>query len=230
MSGMGTDTMTRPAVLILLGPPGAGKGTQARMLQDRFGLVQLSTGDLLRAAVAAGTEAGRAAKAVMEAGDLVSDEIVLAILRDRLAEPDTSKGVILDGFPRTTVQAQALDDLLAQNEQRINAAISLEVDDAEMVTRVAGRYTCGSCGEGYHDTYKVPAVAGTCDKCGGTDMKRRADDNAATVGQRLAAYHAQTAPLIAYYEEKGTLQRIDAMGEIAEIAEGLSAIVQKAVA
>ena len=230
MSGMGTDTMTRPAVLILLGPPGAGKGTQARMLQDRFGLVQLSTGDLLRAAVAAGTEAGRAAKAVMEAGDLVSDEIVLAILRDRLAEPDTSKGVILDGFPRTTVQAQALDDLLAQNGQRINAAISLEVDDTEMVTRVAGRYTCGSCGEGYHDTYKVPAVAGSCDKCGGTEMKRRADDNAATVGQRLAAYHAQTAPLIAYYEEQGNLQRIDAMGEISEIAEGLSVIVQKAVA
>jgi adenylate kinase len=227
---MGTDTMTRPAVLILLGPPGAGKGTQARMLEERFGLVQLSTGDLLRAAVAAGTDAGKAAKAVMEAGDLVSDEIVLAILKDRLAEPDTAKGVILDGFPRTTVQARALDDLLAQSGQRINAAISLEVDDAEMVTRVAGRYTCGACGEGYHDQYKVPAVAGTCDKCGGTDMKRRADDNAATVGQRLAAYHAQTAPLIAYYEEQGNLQRIDAMGEIAAIAEGLSAIVQRAVA
>jgi adenylate kinase len=227
---MDSQTLTRPAVLILLGPPGAGKGTQARMLQDSFGLVQLSTGDLLRAAVAAGTDAGKAAKAVMEAGDLVSDEIVLAILQDRLAEPDTAKGVILDGFPRTTVQAKALDDLLAQSGQRINAAISLEVDDAEMVTRVAGRYTCGTCGEGYHDHYKVPAVAGTCDKCGGTEMKRRADDNAATVGQRLAAYHAQTAPLIAYYEEQGNLQRIDAMGEISAIAEGLSAIVQKAVA
>ncbi|HEY9022258.1 MAG TPA: adenylate kinase [Paracoccaceae bacterium] len=227
---MDSQTLTRPAVLILLGPPGAGKGTQARMLQDRFGLVQLSTGDLLRAAVAAGTDAGRAAKAVMEAGDLVSDAIVLAILKDRLAEPDTARGVILDGFPRTTVQAQALDDLLAQSGQRINAAISLEVDDAEMVARVAGRYTCATCGEGYHDHYKRPAVAGTCDKCGGTQMTRRADDNAATVGQRLTAYHAQTAPLIAYYEEQGTLQRIDAMGAIAEIAEGLSAIVQKAVA
>jgi adenylate kinase len=227
---MGTDTMTRPAVLILLGPPGAGKGTQARMLQDRFGLVQLSTGDLLRAAVAAGTDAGRAAQAVMQAGGLVSDDIVLAILSDRLAEPDTSKGVILDGFPRTTGQAQALDALLAQSGQRINAAISLEVDDAEMVARVAGRYTCGTCGEGYHDSYKTPAVAGVCDKCGGTSMTRRADDNAATVGQRLAAYHAQTAPLITYYEEKGNLQRIDAMGEIAQIAEGLSAIVEKAVA
>ncbi|OZB14487.1 MAG: adenylate kinase [Rhodobacterales bacterium 34-62-10] len=227
---MDSQTLTRPAVLILLGPPGAGKGTQARMLQDRFGLVQLSTGDLLRAAVAAGTDAGRAAKAVMEAGALVSDDIVLAILSDRLAEPDTARGVILDGFPRTTVQAQALDDLLAQSGQRINAAISLEVDDAEMVARVAGRYTCATCGEGYHDHYKRPAVAGTCDKCGGTQMTRRADDNAATVGQRLTAYHAQTAPLIAYYEEQGTLQRIDAMGAIAEIAEGLSAIVQKAVA
>jgi adenylate kinase len=227
---MGADTMTRPAVLILLGPPGAGKGTQARMLQDRFGLVQLSTGDLLRAAVAAGTEAGRTAQSVMAAGGLVGDDIVLAILKDRLAEPDTTKGVILDGFPRTNVQAQALDALLAESGQRINAAISLEVDDAEMVARVAGRYTCGSCGEGYHDHYKTPAVAGTCDKCGGTDMKRRADDNAATVGQRLGAYHAQTAPLIAYYEEQGTLQRIDAMGEIGQIAEGLSAIVQKAVA
>jgi adenylate kinase len=227
---MDSQTLTRPAVLILLGPPGAGKGTQARMLQDRFGLVQLSTGDLLRAAVAAGTDAGRAAKAVMEAGDLVSDAIVLAILSDRLAEPDTARGVILDGFPRTTVQAQALDDLLAQSGQRINAAISLEVDDAEMVARVAGRYTCATCGEGYHDHYKRPAVAGTCDKCGGTQMTRRADDNAATVGQRLTAYHAQTAPLIAYYEEQGTLQRIDAMGAIAEIAEGLSAIVQRAVA
>ena len=227
---MGTDTMTRPAVLILLGPPGAGKGTQARMLEERFGLVQLSTGDLLRAAVAEGTEAGRAAQSVMAAGGLVSDEIVLAILRDRLAAPDTAKGVILDGFPRTAGQAKALDDLLAQSGQRINAAISLEVDDAEMVNRVAGRYTCGTCGEGYHDHYKVPAVAGTCDKCGGTDMKRRADDNAATVGQRLAAYHAQTAPLIAYYEEQGNLTRIDAMGEIGAIAEGLSAIVERAVA
>ena len=227
---MESQTMTRHAVLILLGPPGAGKGTQARMLQDRFGLVQLSTGDLLRAAVAAGTDAGRAAKAVMAAGDLVSDEIVLAILKDRLAEPDTANGVILDGFPRTAGQAKALDDLLAQSGQRINAAISLEVDDAEMVTRVAGRYTCGTCGEGYHDHYKTPAIAGTCDKCGGTHMTRRADDNAATVGQRLTAYHAQTAPLIAYYEEQGNLQRIDAMGEIAQIAEGLSAIVGQAVA
>lgn len=218
-----------PAVLILLGPPGAGKGTQARVLEEKFGLVQLSTGDLLRAAVAAGTDAGRAAKAVMEAGELVSDDIVIAILRDRLAEPDCAKGVILDGFPRTTVQAEALDTLLASTGQKINAAISLDVDDAAMVTRISGRYTCGACGEGYHDTFKKPAKEGVCDKCGGADFKRRADDNAETVASRLEAYHAQTAPLIAYYENKEVLQRIDAMGEIDAIAEGLAAIVTKAM-
>lgn len=219
-----------PAVLILLGPPGAGKGTQARVLEEKFGLVQLSTGDLLRAAVAAGTEAGKAAKAVMEAGDLVSDDIVIAILRDRLAEPDVAKGVILDGFPRTTVQAQALDKLLAESGQKINAAVSLEVDDAAMVTRISGRYTCAKCGEGYHDSFKQPAQDGVCDKCGGTEMKRRADDNAETVASRLEAYHAQTAPLIAYYGDKQVLQRIDAMGEIDAIAEGLATIVSNAMA
>lgn len=217
-----TDT---PTVLILLGPPGAGKGTQARVLEEKFGLVQLSTGDLLRAAVAAGTDAGKAAKAVMEAGDLVSDDIVIAILGDRLAEADCAKGVILDGFPRTTVQAGALDTLLSKSGQKINAAISLDVDDAAMVTRISGRYTCAKCGEGYHDSFKQPAQDGVCDKCGGTDMKRRADDNAETVASRLEAYHAQTAPLIAYYGDKGVLQRIDAMGEIDAIAEGLATIV-----
>ncbi|PJE35361.1 adenylate kinase [Pseudooceanicola lipolyticus] len=207
-----------PAVLILLGPPGAGKGTQARLLEDKFGLVQLSTGDLLRAAVAAGTAAGKQAKAVMEAGELVSDEIVIAILRDRLAEPDVAKGVILDGFPRTTVQAEALDTLLAETGQQINAAISLEVDDAAMVARISGRYTCGGCGEGYHDQFKTPKVAGVCDKCGGTEMQRRADDTAETVASRLEAYHAQTAPLIAYYERKGVLKRVDAMLAIDAVA------------
>ncbi|MBY6065893.1 adenylate kinase [Leisingera aquaemixtae] len=225
---MTTDTMTRPAVLILLGPPGAGKGTQARMLEEKFGYVQLSTGDLLREAVTAGTPAGLAAKAVMEAGQLVSDEIVINILRDRLAEPDCAKGVILDGFPRTTVQAEALDGLLAETGQKINAAISLEVDDAAMVERISGRYTCGGCGEGYHDSFKQPAEAGKCDKCGGTEMKRRADDNAETVASRLEAYHAQTAPLIAYYGGKGVLQTTDAMGGIDDIARDMAAIVTKA--
>ena len=225
------DTIgTAAPVLILLGPPGAGKGTQARVLEEKFGLVQLSTGDLLRAAVMAGTPAGLAAKAVMEAGDLVSDEIVINILRDRLKDEDCAKGVILDGFPRTTVQAEALDILLAENGQKINAAISLDVEDAAMVTRISGRYTCGSCGEGYHDEFKQPAKDGVCDKCGGTEMKRRADDNAETVASRLEAYHAQTAPLIAYYDGKSALQRVDAMGDINVIAGNLSAIVEQATA
>ncbi len=217
-------------VLILLGPPGAGKGTQARMLEEDFGLVQLSTGDMLRAAVAAGTEAGRAARAVMESGALVSDDIVLAILKDRMAQPDVARGIILDGFPRTDGQAAALDGLLAAAGQRVTAAISLEVDDEAMVGRVSGRYTCAACGEGYHDQFKTPAVAGCCDKCGGTAFKRRADDNAETVRERLKAYHAQTAPLIAYYEGKGVLERIDAMGPIAEVRAALSAIAGRVAA
>jgi adenylate kinase len=224
---MDAATTTRPAVLILLGPPGAGKGTQARMLEEAFGLVQLSTGDLLRAAVAEGTEAGRRAKAVMEAGGLVSDDIVLDILTDRLAQPDTARGVILDGFPRTAAQAEALDRLLDSRGCKVTAAISMEVDDAAMVARVSGRFTCAGCGEGYHDDFKRPAVAGVCDRCGGTAFKRRADDNAETAGARLAAYHAQTAPLIAYYDGRGVLERIDAMGSIDAIARDLSAVVSR---
>ncbi|WP_416915131.1 MAG: adenylate kinase [Roseicyclus sp.] len=218
-------TRTRPVNLILLGPPGAGKGTQARMLQDAFGLVQLSTGDLLRGAVAAGTEAGLAAKAVMERGELVSDAIVLNVLRERLAEPDVAAGIILDGFPRTAGQAAALDDLMGARGQQIDAVISLVVDDEAMVGRVSGRYTCASCGEGYHDQFKQPATAGACDKCGGTQMKRRPDDNAETVRTRLNAYHADTAPLIDYYAARGTLTEIDAMAEIEVVRQGLAAIV-----
>ncbi|OOY16787.1 MULTISPECIES: adenylate kinase [unclassified Thioclava] len=227
MSDSTTMTQTKPAVLILLGPPGAGKGTQARMLEETFGLVQLSTGDLLRAAVSQGTEAGLAAKAVMEEGGLVSDEIVLAILQDRMAEPDVAKGVILDGFPRTAGQAAALDGLLEENGQSVTAAISLEVDDEAMIARVAGRYTCAKCGEGYHDEFKQPEVAGVCDKCGGTEFKRRADDNAETARARLEAYHAQTAPLIAHYKALGVLEEINAMGSIDEIASGLGSIVKR---
>ena len=223
---MDAHVVTKTAVLILLGPPGAGKGTQARMLETRFGLVQLSTGDLLRAAVAAGTDAGKEADAVMKAGGLVSDAIVINILRDRMAQDDCAKGVILDGFPRTSVQAGALDDLLAESGLQIDAAISLQVDDAAMVERVSGRYTCAGCGEGYHDTFKHPTTGGTCDACGGTQMQRRADDNAETVAGRLQAYHAQTAPLIAYYESKGALQRVDAMGDISAIGSAMSKIVQ----
>ncbi|NKX45472.1 adenylate kinase [Roseicyclus persicicus] len=221
---------TRPVNLILLGPPGAGKGTQARMLEEAFGLVQLSTGDLLRGAVAAGTEAGLAAKAVMERGELVSDAIVLAVLQDRLSQPDVARGIILDGFPRTAGQAAALDDLLSARGQQIDAVISLAVQDEAMVERVSGRYTCAACGEGYHDLFKQPATAGTCDKCGGTQMKRRADDNAETVRTRLKAYHADTAPLIDYYAARGALTEIDAMAEIDAVRTQMAAIVGKLTA
>ncbi|MER5170511.1 MULTISPECIES: adenylate kinase [Thioclava] len=221
------ETATTPAVLILLGPPGAGKGTQARMLEEKFGLVQLSTGDMLREAVAKGTPAGLAAKSVMEAGGLVSDEIVLAILRDRLSNPDTRSGVILDGFPRTAGQAAALDDLLHYTHQEVTAAISMAVDDEAMIARVSGRYTCAKCGEGYHDSFKQPGVAGCCDKCGGTEFKRRADDNAETARHRLEAYHAQTAPLIAHYRALGKLEVVDAMGSIESVASELQVVMEE---
>ncbi|MES2914297.1 MAG: adenylate kinase [Pseudomonadota bacterium] len=217
-------------VLILLGPPGAGKGTQARMLEEDFGLVQLSTGDLLRSAVAAGTEAGRKARAVMDAGALVSDDIVLAVLKDRMARPDVARGVILDGFPRTAGQAAALDVLLAEAGRTVTAAISLEVEDEAMVARVSGRHTCAACGEGYHDQFKTPARAGVCDKCGGTGFKRRADDTAETVRDRLAAYHAETAPLIAHYDRLSVLERVPAMGSIDVIRARLAGIVGRVAA
>ena len=222
---MNSKTAGGATNVILLGPPGAGKGTQARMLTERHGLVQLSTGDLLREAVAQGTEAGKAAKAVMESGGLVSDDIVIAIVDDRLDQPDVAAGVIFDGFPRTVAQAEALDNLLESKSMKLDAVISMEVEDAAMVERISGRYTCAKCGEGYHDTHKRPAKEGVCDQCGSTEFKRRADDNAETVAERLKAYHAETAPLISYYEDQGVLRRIDAMGDINEIGEGMSAIV-----
>jgi adenylate kinase len=216
-------------VLILLGPPGAGKGTQAKILEDHFGLVQLSTGDLLRQAVANGTDAGKAAKSVMESGGLVSDEIVINILRDRLGDPDCSAGVILDGFPRTTPQAEALSDLLASKGTKVHAAISLEVEDDAMVARISGRHTCDQCGEGYHEIFKRPAVEGKCDKCGCEKFRRRADDNADTVRRRLVAYHEETAPLISFYEKAGALQTLDAMGDIAAITDTLRQMIRPIV-
>ncbi|WP_435164321.1 adenylate kinase [Falsirhodobacter sp. 1013] len=222
---MNCPSVTQPAVLILLGPPGAGKGTQSRVLEKAFGLIQLSTGDMLRAAVKAGTPAGQAAQAVMETGGLVSDDIVLQVLAERMADPDTGRGVILDGFPRTAVQAFALDELLAARGQSVGAVISMEVDDDTMVARVSGRTTCTKCGEGYHDTLKRPAVAGVCDVCGGTDFLRRKDDNADTARQRLDTYHAQTAPLIGHYQRAGVLQRLDAMQDIAAVSRELERMV-----
>lgn len=224
----GATTPTTTPILILLGPPGSGKGTQARKLEENFGFIQLSMGDLLRAAVAAGTQAGQAADAVMKAGGLVSDEIVLAILTDRLAQDDCKKGVVLDGFPRTNVQAEALDKMLAARGESIRAVVSLEVDDIEMVKRVAGRMTCGDCGEGFHDHFKPPAVEGICDACGAQNMTRRADDTAATAISRLEAYAEQTAPLVSYYGARGALKTVDAMQPIDTIQNTIARIVRSA--
>ena len=207
--------------IILLGPPGAGKGTQARMLEERTGMVQLSTGDMLRAAVASGSEVGLKAKAVMEAGQLVSDDIVIGVVRERLAQPDLANGAIFDGFPRTVAQAEALDTLLAERGMTLDAVVEMQVQDEVLVDRIAGRFTCAQCGEGYHDTAKRPQKEGVCDNCGSTAFKRRADDNAETVKSRLVAYHAETAPLIAHYKEAGKLRSIDGMAEIGDVADQL---------
>lgn len=209
--------------IILLGPPGAGKGTQARILMEREGMVQLSTGDMLRAAVAAGSEVGQRAKAVMEAGQLVSDDIVIGVVSERLDQPDVSNGVIFDGFPRTAAQAEALDGLMADKGMILDAAISMEVDDELLVDRVSGRFTCANCGEGYHDRHKLPKVTGVCDNCGATEFKRRADDNAETVRSRLEAYHADTAPLIDYYRAAGKLKTVDGMADIGDVTASIQA-------
>lgn len=204
--------------LILLGPPGAGKGTQAKMIVENHGIPQLSTGDMLREAVAAQTEVGKQAKAVMDAGKLVSDEIVIGIVSDRVDQADCTSGFILDGFPRTLEQADALETMLAEKSMDLDVVIELEVDDDELVERVAGRYTCANCGEGYHDTFKQPSSEGVCDKCGSTEFKRRPDDNAETMRTRLQAYYKETAPLVGYYHAKGLLKRVDGMGDIDEIS------------
>lgn len=213
-------------ILILLGPPGAGKGTQAQRLQDEHGFVQLSTGDLLRAAVAAGSEIGKQAKIVMDAGELVSDDIMVGIISDRLDDSDCQGGVILDGFPRTEAQAEALDRLLEQKGTKLSAVIEMKTDDDVLVSRVTGRYTCAKCGAGYHDTNLKPVVDGVCDKCGGTEFFRRSDDTAETVKSRLSSYHKQTAPLLPYYESKGVLNKVDGMAEIDEVTRQMNAVIQ----
>jgi adenylate kinase len=211
--------------LILLGPPGAGKGTQAKRLEQTYGLVQLSTGDMLRAAAASGSELGRQAKKVMEAGQLMPDDIIIAMIAERIGKPDTKKGVILDGFPRTTAQAKALDKMLADRGLKLDLVIELKVADAVLVERISGRFSCAKCGAGYHDLYQKPRVEGRCDRCGATEFVRRPDDTAETVKARLKAYHAQTAPILPYYAEKGVLRSVDGMAPIEEVAAKIEALV-----
>lgn len=211
--------------LILLGPPGAGKGTQAHRLVEHHHIPQLSTGDMLRAAVSAGTQTGLRAKAVMDAGKLVSDDIVNAIVSERIDQPDCANGFILDGYPRTLPQADAVERMLQDKGTKLDAVIELRVDDEAMVERVSGRYTCANCGAGYHDTLNQPNDAGVCDKCGGTEFKRRPDDNADAMRTRLSVYYKETSPLLGYYYAKTLLSPVDGMAPIDVVSEQIEAIL-----
>jgi len=213
--------------LILLGPPGSGKGTQAKLIVDNNAIPHLSTGDMLRQAVAAGTETGKKAKAVMNAGKLVSDDIVNAIVSERIDMSDCASGFILDGYPRTLKQADVLGNMLEGKRLKLNCVVALRVDDDALVERVSGRFTCSKCGEGYHDKYKLPLEPGKCDRCSSKIFTRRVDDNEETMRTRLQAYYKETAPLIGFYYAKGLLRGVDGMGDIAEVAEGVQQVLEE---
>ena len=212
--------------LIILGPPGAGKGTQAQLLERDRGFIQLSTGDMLRATVAEDTEIGQKAKAIMDRGELVPDPVMVQIIADKLDELG-EQPFILDGFPRTQGQAESLDTLLTEKKKALSFVVQLKINDKILVERVVGRSTCGTCGEGYHDTFKVPAKNGTCDRCGGTEFKRRSDDNEEAMQARLVAYHAQTAPLIDYYGGKGILMSVDGAAAFDDVTAEIAAILNE---
>ena len=211
--------------LILLGPPGAGKGTQAKILELAHGFKQLSTGDMLRAAIAAGSETGLKAKAIMDRGDLVSDDVILGIVAERMDKPDVAMGVVFDGFPRTPAQAESLDKMLKARGDKLDGVIEMKVDDEALVKRITGRFTCAKCGKGYHDDFAKPRQAGICDVCGSTEFTRRPDDNEKTVRDRLEVYNKQTAPLVEYYRGQGSLHVIDGMAEIGQVTAAVEAVL-----